>query len=151
MSYRLDYIEMLEGRYINRQLFNEMSDIAVMDAVRHLTEDLGYESKMNRPNIERIFSIMSELQFYKLALKAKINPSMTESEEGTKYLNARASVTIKSRGEEKSKRVWATHYLGPYSDYINNNGQLDMRRIKYLGRGPVIMKLVEKLKTETIV
>ncbi len=150
MSYRLDYIEMLEGRYINNQLFNDLSDIAVKDAVRFLTEDLGYESKMNRPNLERIFAIMSELQFYKLALKAIINTSITESEEGTKYINARASITLKARGNEKSKRIWATHYLGFYSDFVSNNGKVDMVRIKNLGRGPVVLKLVEKLKTETL-
>jgi hypothetical protein len=150
MSYRLDFIEMMEERYIADSLFSEMLDHSVRDNVYRLYLDLRSECSNHRPNLDKIFNFMSELQFYKLALTSKINTSVTESDEGTRYINARASVTLKSRGKEKSKRIWATHYLGPYFDFVTNNGKVDIRHVKYKGRGPVVLKLVEKLKMETL-
>lgn len=149
MGYINDYTEMLEGRYIDHSLYTDLKSDQVQRNIQRLTKDLSDASFISRIDILKVLEIMNELFLYKLALEAKISSSFHESEEGAKYLSARAAVTLKAKGEIKAKRIWTVFYLGLENDYKTINGKIDIRKVRYMGREDVILKLVEKLKTES--
>ncbi len=150
MGYITDYTEMLEGRYIDPSLYTDLKSDQVQRSIQRLTKDLSDASSISRIDIFNVLAIMNELFLFKLALEAKISSSFHVSDEGTKYLSARAAVTLKAKRDIKAKRIWTAFYLGPENDYKTNNGKIDVKKIRYMGREDVILKLVEKLKTESM-
>ena len=110
-----------------------------------MTDDLKKLTKKYKKQYEEINNLKDDLLYYKLALKAKVIHSITMNDDGVKYVSARAAVTLKSIGSDKSKSIWATHYLGPLNEYLLD-GKVDSKKVKDDGRGHIVIKLVEKLK-----
>jgi len=148
MSYRNDFNEMLDGRYIDKNLLFDINDPTFWHDIESLTEKLKFFNSQYKNHITEIMDTMTSLQLYKIALVAKISSSFNRHEEYSQYISARAAVTIKAKDSKLAKRVWVNHYLGNLNDYLLPSGKVDMAKVKYYGRGPVVRKLLEKLMTE---
>lgn len=136
---------MEEGNFIDGSLLKKLNEISTLIKIQSLTEDLKKLTKKHKKQFEEINNLKDNLLYYKLALKAKVIHSITMNDDGVKYISARAAVTIKFLGSDKSKRIWATHYLGPMNEYLLD-GKVDSKKVKDEGRGHIVIKLVEKLK-----
>ncbi len=149
MSYRNDFTEMLKGEYIPYKLFYNLNDPYIKDDIQFLINKLEYYSNHEKNEINAILFTMTKLQFFKIALTAKVSSSITINEENTKYISARAAVTIKSKDSKMAKRIWVSHYLGPLNDYLLPKEEIDLPKVIYFGRGSLVRKLVDKLMIES--
>lgn len=136
---------MEEGNFIDGSLLKKLNEVSILLKIQSLTDDLNKLTKKYKKQYEEINNLKDDLLYYKLALKAKVIHSITMNDDGVKYVSARAAVTLKSIGSDKSKRIWATHYLGPLNEYLLD-GKVDSKKVKDDGRGHIVIKLVEKLK-----
>lgn len=145
MKYYLDYIAMLDDKFIDEKSFEGLEQqpgYEVVEQIKMLTKDLNIMSSQEKDILVRGLKIMSELGCYKSALSASINTAIVSDakEPDNRYVHVRGSVLF-----ENKKRVWVSHYVGDESKCTDEKGRLGPGLKRHF-RVFVVVKLVERLK-----
>ncbi len=145
MNFKSELEAMLNDDFIDHELYLRLNSHSIGNRVKSLTFDLKYLIEQQKNVTNRVLDIMTELTCYKSALNTDISYSTSNGEDGSKYISARAALTIKLTNEKKSKRVISNFYLGDINKFIRQDGKIDIKLVKELGGAAVIQKLVTKV------
>lgn len=136
---------MLREDYVNRALYKDDNTGRIEQKLLSLRKDLDFFWRHDKNVTDRILELMTESYYYKRALSTNIVYSTSMGKDKKKYINARMALTVLTSFEERSIRVTANYYLGEMDDFLNNNGEVDSKRIAELSKGPLTEKLVAKI------
>lgn len=140
MRYLLDLKEMKYGEFIDTKSLQELNDININNRLSVLKSNLNSFTKDEFKLFENMLSIMTEISCIKNAIEMKVtmNTIIDKRYKEKIYLQSRGAVTT-----SKKNRVWANHYHGPESKFVN--GRKNEKVIKD-GRNIVINKIISELK-----
>lgn len=136
---------MLREDYVNRALYKDDNTGRIEQKLLSLRKDLDFFWRHDKNVTDRILELMTESYYYKRALSTNIVYSTSMGKDKKKYINARMALTVLTSFEERPIRVTANYYLGEMDDFLNNNGEVDSKRIAELSKGPLTEKLVAKI------
>lgn len=141
MNYMSDYRRMVDGKYIEYELLQDMDQsfaFKLKDRIDLLTKDLDKEDPDTPINIMSVLRSMTELACIKsvLEMKVSVNELSDAKDKDRKYLQAKGSVSI-----DKS-RTTASFYLGPSARF--EHGKKDPLA-SVAGRTEVIKRVLNSL------
>ena len=145
MNYKAEFEAMLKEDYIDHKLYMDLNSHSIGNRIKSLLYDMRYLSEQQKNVTTRILDVMTELYCYKAALNTEITYSTSIGEDGSKYISARAALSIKLTNEKKSRRLVSNYYLGDIQKFIREDGKINVIWVRELGGGQVIEKLVSKL------
>lgn len=140
MRYLLDFRDMKNGEFISNKSLQELNDRNINNRLSELKTELNSYTKREIELFENLLSKMAEISCVKNAIDMKVtmNTIIDKRYKDKIYLQSRGAVTT-----SKKNRVWANHYHGPESKYVN--GRKNEKVIKE-GRTIVVNKIISELK-----